>query len=373
MDSYNKIKMEDCEYGRYFNSLEQFRYHPADDDADADDEEELKENPEYKYFIENLKPDENGVSYSVELPVSSDRSIVLRYEGTEEESFENVDRQRNFKSNSKGEKAKVPGNSGGFLGKARADVPETVMKSSETGDYGSKKRSTDVAGQKRKRDDMNGLGEGAEANPISCKSSGGSSKPMNCVVKDESEVKLPDSFDKSGMNTELGDEKGHTSKPHKNDESCSEVEIFTLDNMPLLDGGYTPFVSSNCYQLVAAEAFGDGIRGSSPSQFREKLMSLLKVPYNRQEFDDLWLKVTKRKPAQGVKESRRGKMRSYSTKPEGKSYLDWHKELRIKVEEYRDDPHKVLYLLRGFFFWLENTAHEGAFQPWLDSLYLKGL
>ncbi|KAK8681788.1 hypothetical protein V6N13_054189 [Hibiscus sabdariffa] len=316
--------MEACEYGRYFNSLEKFRYHPDDDDADADDEEELKKNPEYKYFIENLKPDENGVSYSVELPVGSDSSIVLRYEGTEEESFENVDRQRNFKSNSKGEKAKVPGNSGGFPGKARADVPETVTKSLETGDYGSKKR---VAGQKRKRDDMNALGEGAEAKPVSCKSSGGSSKPMICVVKDESEAKHPDSFDKSGMNTELGDEKGHTSTPHKNDESCSEVEIFTLDNMPLLDGGYTPFVSSNCYQLVAAEACGDGIRGSSLSQFREKLMSLLKVPYNRLEFDDLWLKVTKRKPAQGVKESRRGKMRSYSTKPEGKSYLDWHKGL----------------------------------------------
>ncbi|KAK8704289.1 hypothetical protein V6N13_047916 [Hibiscus sabdariffa] len=326
--------MEDCEYGRYFNSLEQFRYHPDDDDAD--EEEELKKNPEYTYFIENLKPDENGVSYSVELPVNSDISIVLRYEGTEEDSFENVDRQRNFKSNSKREKAKVPGNLGGFPGKARADVPKTVTKSLETGDYGSKKRSTDVAGQKRKRDDMNGLGEGAEANPVSCKSSGGSSKPMNCVVKDESQVKLPDSFDKSGMNTELGDEKGHTSTPHKNAESCSEVEIFTLDNMPLLDGA---FYVANCFTILfwfygacfrekkAAEVSGDGIRGSSPSQFREKLMGLLKVPYNRQEFDDLWLKVTKRKPAQGVKESRREKMRSYSIKPEGKSYLDWHKGL----------------------------------------------
>ncbi|GMI78377.1 hypothetical protein HRI_001507000 [Hibiscus trionum] len=370
MDHYNKFKMEDVEYGQYFNNLEQFGYSP---DGDADEEEELKKNPEYNYFLENLKLDENGESYSIELPINSDISIVLRYDGREEESFANVDRLRNFKSNSSTEKAKVPENSGGFPGKARTDTPRTVTKPLESGDYGSKKRSTDVPGQKRKRDDKNELGEGAEADAVYCKSSGGSSKSMNCVVKDESGVKSPDSFDKSGMNTEPGDEKGHKSTLHKNDESCPEVEIFTMDNMPLHGGDYSPFVSSKCYHPLAAEECGDGIRGSSSSRFREKLMDLLKVPYNGQEFDNLWLEVTKRKPVLGVKELRHGRMKSYSTKTEGKSYLDWYKDLRLKVEEFRHDRHKVLYLLRGFFFWLENTAHEGAFQPWLDSLYLKGL
>ncbi|KAE8735111.1 hypothetical protein F3Y22_tig00000477pilonHSYRG00537 [Hibiscus syriacus] len=222
--------MEDSEYGQYFSNLERFRYHPG---GDADDDEELK-NPEYNCFIENLKQNENGESYSVEFAINSDISIVLR------------------------EKAKVLENSGGFSGKARANILKTRKKSLEMGDKEGKKSLGDVPGQKRKRDDENELEEGAEADPVSCKSSAGSSKLMNCVVKAENQPEVPDSFDKSGMNPELGNEAG---------EGC-----------------------------------GDGIRDSSPSQFREKLMDLLKIPYNRKELDNLRREVTKRKPVQGVKE-----------------------------------------------------------------------
>ncbi|GMY18860.1 villin-2 isoform X4, partial [Fagus crenata] len=35
------------------------------------------------------------------------------------------------------------------------------------------------------------------------------------------------------------------------------------------------------------------------------------------------------------------------------------------------DRPKVLNLLRGFFYWLTNLSHHGAFQPWLDSSSLK--
>ncbi|KAK8487792.1 hypothetical protein V6N11_074197 [Hibiscus sabdariffa] len=355
MDNYHEIDRGDSEYEQYFNNLEQFRCRPdAAADDDDDDDDELK-NREYSRFLENLKEDE--VSYSVEFPVSSDISIVLRYEGEEEESFENVDRHRNFTSNSKRENAKVRGNYVGLSGKTRADMPKTAKKSLEVGVGGGKKRLRDISGPERKRDDENKLEEGVEADPVSCKSSGGSSKLMNCVVKNESQEEVPDSTH------------------HKNDGSCPEVEVFTLDNMPLLEGDYMPFVPSKCF---AGEEYGDGIRGSSPYQFREKLMDLLKIPYNEQELSSLWREVTKRKPVQGVKELRHGRMKSYSTKTEGKSYLDWYKELRMKVEEFRDDQRKLLYLLRGFFFWLKvrasslNTAHEGAFQPWRDSLYLKG-
>ncbi|XP_039062122.1 uncharacterized protein LOC120206577 [Hibiscus syriacus] len=183
-------------------------------------------------------------------------------------------------SNSKREKAKVLENSGGFSGKARANILKTRKKSLEMGDKEGKKSLGDVPGQKRKRDDENELEEGAEADPVSCKSSAGSSKLMNCVVKAENQPEVPDSTS-------------------KNDGSCPEVEVFTLDNMPLLEGDYMPFVPSKCF---AGEGCGDGIRDSSPSQFREKLMDLLKIPYNRKELDNLRREVTKRKPVQGVKE-----------------------------------------------------------------------
>ncbi|XP_039020808.1 uncharacterized protein LOC120152715 [Hibiscus syriacus] len=340
--------MEDSKYRQYFSNLEQFRYSPG---GDADDEEEELKNSEYNFFLEKLKWNGNGESYSVEFEINSDVSIVLRYEEVQEESLEDVDGQRNFMRDSKREKAKVPEILGGFSGKARAGTSKNAKKSLKIGDEEGKKSLGDVPGQKRKKDYENELQEVAEVDPVSCKSSGGSSKLMNSVVKAESQPEVPDSTH------------------HKNDGSCPEVEVFTLDNMPLPEGDYMPFVPSKCF---VGEECGDGIRDSSPSQFREKLMDLLKIPYNGKEFDNLWREVTKRKPVQGVKELRHGRMKSYSTKTKGKSYLDWYKELKIKVEEFREDRRKVLHLLRGFFFWLKNTAHAGAFQPWMDALYLKG-
>ncbi|KAG8499375.1 hypothetical protein CXB51_005982 [Gossypium anomalum] len=420
MDQYNEIDMEDSEYGHFFNNLEQFGFHPdgnddgdddddvaaaaaaadgggggggGDDDNDDDDEEEeLKKNPEYNCFLENLKLDENGESYTVQIPISSDVSLVLKYEGKEEESFKNVDRQTNSKSNLKREKAKVSDILGGFSRKARPDT------------------------ERQSGDNENKLEEEVEADPVACKSSGEPSKRMNYAIKDEHCSQFLVSLDKSGTKTEPSYEKGHQSTHQKNDGSCPDVEVFTLDNMPLCKGDYTPFVPSKCYQSLfcmllihlpsffpgsmvaccwkkkkAGEECGDGIRSSSPSQFREQLMDLLKTPYNREEFQNLWRDVTQRKPVQGVKDLRHGRMKSYSTKTVGKSYLDWYKDLRTTVDEFRPDTRKVLCLLRGFFFWLkfpkqlimyevkllrvfcQNTAHEGAFKPWTDRSYLKAL
>ncbi|GMI78379.1 hypothetical protein like AT1G21560 [Hibiscus trionum] len=140
--------------------------------------------------------------------------------------------------------------------------------------------------------------------------------------------------------------------------------------MPFHEGDYTPFVPSKCYHSLSGEECGDGTGSSSQSQFREKLMDLLKIPYNQLEFENLWPEATHRKPVQGVRCRR---MSSCSTKTDGKSYLDLYEELRMKVEEFKHDQCKVLHLLRGFFFWLVNIPHEGVFQPWLDSLYLKAL
>ncbi|TYG78868.1 hypothetical protein ES288_D02G095600v1 [Gossypium darwinii] len=377
MDQYNEIDMEDSEYGQFFNNLEQFDFHPdgnddgdddddvvaaasvaadggggGDDDKDGDDEEEeLQKNPEYNCFLENLKLDENGESYTVQIPISSDISLVLKYEGKEEESFENVDRQTNSKSNLKREKAKVSDILGGFSRKAR---PDTVKRPLEIRDERSKKKLRNSPGQERQSgDNENKLEEEVEAHPVACKSSGEPSKMMNYAIKDEQCTQFLVSLDKSGTKTEPSYEKGLQSTHQKNDGSCPDVEVFTLDNMPLCKGDYTPFVPSKCYQSLAGEECGDGIRSSSPSLFREQLMDLLKTPYNREEFQNLWRDVTQRKPVQGVKDLRHGRMKSYSTKTVGKSYLDWYKDLRTTVDEFRPDTRKVLCLLRGFFFWLK--------------------
>ncbi|PPD89919.1 hypothetical protein GOBAR_DD13146 [Gossypium barbadense] len=336
----------------------------------------------------NLKLDENGESYTVQIPICSDISLVLKYEGKEEESFENVDRQTNSKSNLKREKAKVSDILGGFSRKAR---PDTVKRPLEIRDERSKKKLRNSPGQERQSgDNENKLEEEVEAHPVACKSSGEPSKMMNYAIKDEQCTQFLVSLDKSGTKTEPSYEKGLQSTHQKNDGSCPDVEVFTLDNMPLCKGDYTPFVPSKCYQSLAGEECGDGIRSSSPSLFREQLMDLLKTPYNREEFQNLWRDVTQRKPVQGVKDLRHGRMKSYSTKTVGKSYLDWYKDLRTTVDEFRPDTRECFIIGTsshanifetgksiGFCVTdqpiLKNTAHEGAFKPWTDRSYLKAL
>ncbi|XVF36993.1 hypothetical protein REPUB_Repub19eG0106600 [Reevesia pubescens] len=347
----------DLDYQQYLNNPEaQFGYGNDHD---------------YGMFLENLKEDGDG-KYTVEIPMSSDISLILSYEGKEE----NVVRKRNFKSDSKSVKAKVPEILSGFSGKAKTGISKTVMKSSEIGNEGSKNNVRGVASEERNRpvdENLIEVEEEAEIDSIPCKPSGEPSNKMNCVIIDESCAQFLDSPDKPGNSMELSHEHDHASIHQKDDGSCSDLEIITLDNIPCNEGDYTPFVPSKCFQSLPGEEGWDGIRTSNQSQFREKVMDLLKIPYDRQEFEKLWQEVTHRKPVQGVKELRHGRMKQYPTKTNGKSYLDWYQELRMKVDEFRHDRCKILYLLRGFFFWLENTAHEGAFQPWLDSLYLNAL
>ncbi|XP_022768075.1 uncharacterized protein LOC111312251 isoform X2 [Durio zibethinus] len=344
IENCKEIDME--EYSRYemfLSDPEQFGYL-----HDDDDEEDMKNDPEYKIFYENIKEDEDGESYLVEIPMSSGISLILKYEEKEEGSSGNVDRKRNFKSHSKRVKVKDPENLGGFSRKADTETPKTVKKTSEIGNEGSKNKLRDVPGEERKSPvDEKEVKEEADVDSVPYKSSGEPSKKMNWVMMD--------SLEKPGKNMELSYESDHTSIHLKNDGSCSDLEIFVLDNMPFHEGDISPFVPSKCYQSLHGEESWDGIRTSSQSQFREKLMDLLKIPYDRQEFENLWREVTCRKPVQRVKELRYGRMKSYSTKTNGKSYLDWYEELRMKIDEFRHDRQKILYLLRGFFFWLEVT------------------
>ncbi|XVF36994.1 hypothetical protein REPUB_Repub19eG0106700 [Reevesia pubescens] len=283
-----------------------------------------------------------------------------------------MERKRSFMSDSRIVKVKVSENLGGFLGKAKTETLKTVKKSCEIVNEGSKNKVRDVPSEERKSPvDEDTVKEEAEVDSVPCKSSGEPSKKMNCVMIDPSFAQFLDSY--PGNSMELSHESDHTSIHQKNDGSCSDLEILEFDNITFNEGDFTPFVPSKCYQSLPGEESWGGIRTSSQSQFRDKLMDLLKIPYSREEFENLWREVTHRKPVQGVKDLRHGRMKPYSTKTGGKSFLDSHKELRMKVDEFRCDRRKLLYLLRGFFFWLKYSPHEGAFQPWLDSLFLNAL
>ncbi|XP_022745320.1 uncharacterized protein LOC111295832 isoform X2 [Durio zibethinus] len=323
--------MIDSDYERFFSSLE----------------------PDYDIFMENLEEDGIQELFSIELPSTSGAWEIISNEEQEEGPFQNGERKRNLKNDWRKGKAGVRQNLGGFLRRAKTKTPRSANKSLEIGTERSKNRV-----RKSPVDESKVNGEA-----VRCKSSRAPSKKMNCDMIDESfQVFLDSGFNESD-DTNI----------HGNDDESSDLEILAVDNIPFHEGNYTPFVPSKCYQSLDGEESWDGIRTSSQSQFREKLMDLLKNPCDPNEFENLWREVTCRKPVQGAKVLRYGRMKSYSTKTNGKSYLDWYKELGMKIDEFRHDRRKILFLLRGFFFWLKNTAHEGAFQPWLDALYLNAL
>lgn len=109
---------------------------------------------------------------------------------------------------------------------------------------------------------------------------------------------------------------------------------------------------------------------SGPSEFRKKVMDLLKKPYNLKEYKELWTYVNDQKPVERNMESRRGGVKSYQTKKMGKSYLEYYTDLKERLEEVANDERKKLKILRGFSFWLQNLTNAGAFKPWNDTEFL---
>ncbi|GMI78376.1 hypothetical protein HRI_001506900 [Hibiscus trionum] len=285
-------------------------------------EEDLELDSDYEMYMSSLKPgyDDNVIgeeSSSAEY-ISSFGGRVI--EGNEESSFKNVERRRSFKSDSQRVKAKFPGTSDGFSRKVKTRMPKTVKKCSKIRVEGSENEVRNGACGRRKS-----------------------------LIFQNTSIRQTD------------------------DESGSDLEILTLDDDSFHLGQNTPFVSSKCHRLLVDEDNWDGNGTSAQSQFREKLMDLLKIPYDQKEFESLWQEVTHKRPVQGARELRRGISKLYSTNTDGKSYLEWYEDLKGKVDEFSCDRTKVLQLLRGFFFWLMNTAHEGAFKPWMDSWYMNAL
>ncbi|KAA8538394.1 hypothetical protein F0562_028060 [Nyssa sinensis] len=157
-------------------------------------------------------------------------------------------------------------------------------------------------------------------------------------------------------------------------ENSSDLEVLVTDNAPYCgEGNYNPFVTSRAYD---SSMDGDGRQysgnpnKSNHSQFRENVMNFLRRPYNHKEYEDLLKEINDQKPIERRRELRGG-IKSYSANECGKSYLDHHRDLREKIDAARLDRCEVLNLLRGFFYWLKNLSHEGAFRPWLDTVCLK--
>ncbi|KAK4276180.1 hypothetical protein QN277_019155 [Acacia crassicarpa] len=115
-------------------------------------------------------------------------------------------------------------------------------------------------------------------------------------------------------------------------------------------------------------------RNHKDSLYRKGLMEELERPYNQKELDKLLQVASHERLKELHREMRHGVTKD---RPKGgddnkTSYLKMHGGLQNSINQVKE-PHKVLFLLRGFFYWLQHVPQGGAFRPWLDASCLKML
>ncbi|QCD99818.1 hypothetical protein DEO72_LG7g1104 [Vigna unguiculata] len=174
----------------------------------------------------------------------------------------------------------------------------------------------------------------------------------------------------------------HTHMPERNisnsvnvddDSNSSEPDVILLEPDQIHEN--SPFVSSKTYDL---SWFGTEVNlkdnwqlsAYDHSQFRKRLMNDLQRPYDKEEHDRLLLEVNQKRKTERHIETRQGVVKSYCTKGVNKSYLELYPEIAKAMTKFRK-PEMVLFILRGFIFWLQNLTHQGIFKPWDDNLCLE--
>ncbi|KAJ9566988.1 hypothetical protein OSB04_002954 [Centaurea solstitialis] len=115
------------------------------------------------------------------------------------------------------------------------------------------------------------------------------------------------------------------------------------------------------------------INAKKDISLKEKLMCILRQPYNQEEYEKLSEYVEKEKPVCRLLPLRH---RAISSALDGvtKSVLDdVSTSFRRKLEAAHKEPPRALNLLRMFCFWLQHLPNEDIFQPWLNEECLKVL
>ncbi|KAK7275600.1 hypothetical protein RIF29_16719 [Crotalaria pallida] len=154
--------------------------------------------------------------------------------------------------------------------------------------------------------------------------------------------------------------------------NSSDSDLILLE--PDQIGENTPFIPSKVFDLSCIDVEnetnqrdGRQFPACDQSQFRRRLMKCLEKPYDQNEYELYLNEVHRQRNKDRHFETRQGVVKSYPTYGVNKSYLELYPDLEKAIDEFKE-PHRVLFLLRGFIFWLKNLTydHNGIFQPWRD-------
>ncbi|KAG8082822.1 hypothetical protein GUJ93_ZPchr0014g46972 [Zizania palustris] len=105
------------------------------------------------------------------------------------------------------------------------------------------------------------------------------------------------------------------------------------------------------------------INSRSDSDFKRRLMDVLRKPCSKREYLKLFDMASIRTPLVKLRQVRND-AKFYPTEEMGNSYFDHYPDLVDQV--IHTSYINGLALMRGFFFWLQNNAHEDQFRPWVD-------
>lgn len=134
------------------------------------------------------------------------------------------------------------------------------------------------------------------------------------------------------------------------DSNSSDSDLVLIDPNQIHEN--TPFVSSKKYDASWFETEINGGDNHDNSQFRTRLMNDLQRPYDKEECNRLMLEVRQKRQKERHVETRQGVVKDYHTKGVNKSYLELYPDLEIAISKFKK-PDRVLFLLRGFAFWLQ--------------------
>ncbi|KAL0365917.1 UNVERIFIED_CONTAM: hypothetical protein Sradi_3481800 [Sesamum radiatum] len=291
-----------------------------DDDLEnnIDYSSEGENDPHYELFLKSLKEDEK--SYALEVKKSC-LAVVIKYEG-DTSSGEECDPEPRRKLRSAMKPKSGPSSQPRVQNRCKDDSPSTSTKAKNLNRRKSKNKAESEKGENVK-------GSTDDIVP----------DPDYLIFHQTAKVVDDHYVCTYGGHTIVYEQtygENNQEQEQHADESSSDVEI--------LDSNLTL-----CNPAMASE-------------FRHKVITVLRKPYDEEEHDKLWLEIELRKPEERHLDLRHGRERAYEKRKDGKSYLDHHPDLEMQLLQFQDDKPKCLNLLRGFFFWLQ----DGSFQPWQD-------
>ncbi|CAK9182061.1 unnamed protein product [Ilex paraguariensis] len=305
-ECFLKVLLEDSEPG---HSGREGEDDDCDDDDGDDDDDDDDKDPQYKMFMERVK--EHGKSYILEVAVQNGVAVFIKYEAEEGSDDICGPQARKTLSNIVKEKIEAAKNS------------NTVHKMYQV-------ESPRILRSCMRKEKRNAVFE----KDLSSKSEPHHKSDMVSSMEDSYELFLS-SVKTKGDHLVLQFKNCEPVTYEKDDvENSSDSRILKMDNSLFCeDGNDTPFGTSRGFDASMLEDdckfLGNHCRNDH-SQFRDKLMDILRKPYDKHEFDELWRDLRARLP---MERSRvlRGRTTSYSADKCGKSYLDHHSDLKKRL------------------------------------------